>query len=250
MSRSIHGLQATRAANRQAQAAHPNAEVGTVRDGEEIEVKLVARNRMVLEELAALSRLADYALRPAPTLEIRDRYWDTPDRRLGARGISLRIREQGGAPRLTTKGPGTIEGGLARHPELELAADAAGWEAIRRHLERSGVALAAEPLDRPEASAWLLAAGLQVTQDRRTARRVLLASRDGWDVGELALDVTTYQLGLYDVVFREVEVEALGGGTRHVLAIGEALRERFGERVALSEQNKYARGLDLARRLA
>ena len=249
MSRPVDSLPVARVAGKQRQSAHINAEVGTVQAGEEIEVKLVARDRAVLDELAALDRVAGYALRPAPTLEIRDRYWDTPDRRLGARGISLRIREQGGAPRLTTKGPGTIEGGLARHPELELAADAAGWEAIRRHLERSGVALAAAPLDRPEASAWLLAAGLQVTQDRRTARRVLLASRDGRDVAELALDVTTYQLGLYDVVFREIEVESLGGDLRHVLAIGEALRARFGERVAPSAQNKYARGLDLARRL-
>ena len=182
-------------------------------------------------------------------MAIRDRYWDTPDRRLGARGISLRIRDQDGAPRLTTKGPGTIERGLARHPELEVVADAAGWGVIRQHLERAGVALAAAPVDGPDAAAWLAAAGLAVTQDRRTARRILLASSEGRDVAELALDVTAYQLGIYEVVFREIEAESLAGETRHVLAIGDALRERFGERVAASERNKYGRGLDLARRL-
>ena len=231
------------------QSAHPAAEVGAPREGEEIEVKLAAGERAVLDELAALDRVAGFALRPAPTQEIRDRYWDTPDGRLGARGISLRIRDQGGVRRLTAKGPGTIERGLARHPELELAADAAGWAAIRRHLEHSGIALATAPVDGAEASAWLAAAGLELTQDRRTTRRVLLASRRGWDVAELALDVTTYRLGLYDVVFCEIEVESLADETRDVLAIGEALRERFGGRVAASEQNKYARGLDLARRL-
>jgi inorganic triphosphatase YgiF len=221
-----------------------------VQHGVEIEIKLVAGDATVLDELAGLDRLASYSLRPAPTLEIRDRYWDTPDGQLRACRFSLRIREQAGGLWLTAKGPGTIEDGLARHSELELPADAAGWQTVCRHLERSGVVLSAARSDGNDPAAWLTAAGLVVTQERCTNRRVMLASRDGRDVAELALDVTTYHLGIYEVVFREIEAESLSGETRHVLAIGEALQARFGERVAVSDRNKYARGLELARRLA
>ena len=96
---------------------------------------------------------------------------------------------------------------------------------------------------------WLKAAGLEITQERITARRIVVAERDGSRLVELALDTTTYQLGLYDVVFREIEAEALTDQVEHVLALGDALRRAFPGRLSPSDQNKYLRGLELARRL-
>lgn len=218
------------------------------RDGEEIEVKLVARDAAVFDELAARTELAGYRLRAGGDHLIRDRYWDTPDWRLLERGTSFRLRSEDGTLKFTIKGPGTIKAGLSRHPELEVAADAAGWRAVRAALAEHGLDLPAG-LSGPDPAAWLAAAGLEVKQDRRTRRRALLAARDGHAIAELALDQTVYHLGRYEVGFREIEVEALAGELEEVLALGGALRVLFGERVEPSEQSKYARGRDLARRL-
>src|SRR5437762_11763293 len=77
---------------------------------EEVEFKLTAHDPAVLEELAELTELAGYGLRPAPSRTIHDRYWDTPDGELGARGLSFRLRLQDGNPLLTLKRPGSADG--------------------------------------------------------------------------------------------------------------------------------------------
>ena len=77
------------------ESAPTAAEASRVKDGEEIEVKLTARDPAVLDELARLESLAGYRLEPGPGLQLHDRYWDRPKRRLAARRVSLRIREQG-----------------------------------------------------------------------------------------------------------------------------------------------------------
>lgn len=218
--------------------------------GEEIELKLVALDPDVLDALADQTELDGYQLSRQPPRAIRDRYWDTPDRRLSNHGFSLRVRIENGAPKLTLKGAGTREDGLVRHPELEVAADANGWRTVCDELTRAALQLPGRPLIGSDPMHWLQAAGLELTQDRRTARRVLLAAREGRMVAELALDETTYSLGIYEVRFREVEIESLTGETCHILALGAALRSRFGDRLTSSDRNKYARGLDLAGRLA
>ena len=230
--------------------AASNSGVGEreLKDGEEIEVKLVAHDAEVFDELAGLTQLGGYALHTTAGHAIRDRYWDTPDGRLLEARTSFRLRLQDGLPKFTIKGAGSMEGGLSRHRELEVDADPTGWRVIGEALAREGVRLPDEPAG-GDPAAWLAGAGLEVRQDRNTRRRVLIASRASRAVAELALDQTTYQLGIYDVGFREIEVESLTGEIEHVVAIGRALQERFGARIAPSEQHKYARGRDLARRL-
>jgi hypothetical protein len=97
---------------------------------------------------------------------------------------------------------------------------------------------------------WLTAAGLRLTQDRTTERRVLIAWKDDRRAAELALDVSTYWLGAYEVVFREVEVEALTAESRHVAVLARALERIYAGRVGPSKQGKYSLGLKLAASLA
>ena len=216
----------------------------------EIELKLVVHDAAVLDEVANQRELAGYALRPAPERTIHDRYWDTPSRDLAARQITLRLRLEDSAPKLTLKQSGSMARGLFHQPELELPASPESWAAISAELTREGFSLAAEPGPAPDPSSWLSAAGLELTQERSTTRRVLLAERDGCTRVELALDTTTFKLGIYDIVFREIEAEVLSGQAEHALEIGAALEDRFAGRLAPSDQNKYRRGIELAERLA
>jgi inorganic triphosphatase YgiF len=96
---------------------------------------------------------------------------------------------------------------------------------------------------------WLQSARLETDQDRRTVRRPLAVARNGRDVAEIALDITTFVLGIYEVTFREVEVESTTGDTAEILVVGDAIVELFNGRLRPSECNKHQRGLDLARRL-
>jgi hypothetical protein len=215
----------------------------------EIELKLAAHDAAVLDELAERTELAGYMLRPAPSHVILDCYWDSRGCDLDARKCSLRLREQDGIQKLTLKQSGSISGGLFQQPELELPATPESWATIRAELLNVGLGLPLTRARQPDPRKWLAAAGLEMTQERTTARRILVAERDGSRLVELALDTTTYQLGLYEVVFREIEAEALGDQLDHVLALGAALRRAFPGRLSPSDRNKYLRGLELARRL-
>jgi inorganic triphosphatase YgiF len=218
--------------------------------GIEVEIKLTALDPAVLDELVSYRELAGYALRPVSARTLRDRYWDTPSGDLAGRHVSLRLRLQDGDERFTLKWPASVDGALFRRRELELPASRENWSAVRAELAREGVRLPSAPSQAGTANDWLGAAGLQITQDRGTARRVLIAARDGQALVELALDSTVYHLDVYDIVFREIEAEALTDDAQHALALGAAIERAFPGRVRPSKVGKYSRGLELAARLA
>jgi inorganic triphosphatase YgiF len=216
----------------------------------EIEFKLTVLDPAVLADLSARSELAGYLLQPGPDHELRDRYWDTPADDLAHLGQTLRLRLSDGQPRFTLKRDQGASAGLFRRDELELPASAASWGQVLTELERSGLRLepGAPTADRP--ASWLRAAGLVQRQDRATSRQTRYAERAGASLAEIALDTTRYRVGPYEIVYREIEVEALTDSEEHARALGLALQQLFGERVTLSGQGKYSRGLALAARLA
>jgi inorganic triphosphatase YgiF len=217
--------------------------------GVEVEIKIAALDPAVLDELSSYRELAGYVLRPAFTRTLRDRYWDTPSGDLAGRHVSLRLRLQDGDEKFTLKWPATIDGALFRRRELELPASRESWSAVRAELASEGVRLPSPSSQAGTANDWLGAAGLQITQDRSTERRVLMAERDGQALVEIALDSTIYHLDVYDIVFREIEAEALSDDERPVLALGAAIEQEFPGRVRPSKLGKYSRGLELAARL-
>src|SRR5207244_1979132 len=156
----------------------------------------------LLDVLAVRRRLAGYTLNLQPTRAIRDQYWDTPPGNLSRCQLSLRLRVQDGAPKFTLKRAAVVEDGLFQRPETELPATPANWAQIRDQLSAAGARLPEAAAVGPEASDWLRAAGLEMTQDRCTERRVLIADSGGRSVAEIALDTTTYRVDIYDIVFR------------------------------------------------
>jgi inorganic triphosphatase YgiF len=160
--------------------------------------------------------------------------------------VALRSRLQDGRELLTLKGPSTTDGALFSRDELEVPADAAGRKTIRDELAHAGVRLATATPAPADTNDWLEQLGLGVTLQRHTSRRVMLAHQGNEPLVELALDTTTFQLRMYDVVFREIEAEALGPDGADAQAIGVALLENFSGRLEPSTRGKYGRGLYLA----
>jgi inorganic triphosphatase YgiF len=217
---------------------------------QEIEWKLTTRDSSVLDDLAGRDELAGYELRSSPPRQLSDQYWDTPDRRLSACDWGLRIRVDDGLEQFTIKRAASRQAGLFQRDELELPATPENWAEIRAQLESAGVPLEGDHGVAGPPSVWLASAGLVRTQERSTQRRIRIAIQQNQHLAELALDLSTYYLGAYEVTFREVEVEALTPESRHVDALARALLRQYGERVRPSLQGKYSLGLALAAALA
>jgi inorganic triphosphatase YgiF len=216
----------------------------------EIEFKLTVLDPSLFAELGARRDLAGYTLRPGPDHVLRDRYWDTPARDFGRHGQTLRLRLSDGEPRFTLKRDQGSSDGLFRRDELELPATAANWERILAELEVHGARLERPAPAAQTPEAWLAAAGLTETQDRTTARQTRHAEREQTRLAEIVLDTTRFQVGPYEIVYREIEVEALTDSEQHARALGLALQHLYRGRLEASRQGKYGRGQALAARLA
>jgi inorganic triphosphatase YgiF len=182
----------------------------------------------VADAVAALDELGGYALVAPREEPIHDRYLDTPGRELSARDVALRIREVDGRPLLTIKGPATAGDGDARTRAEHETDWPDAWELLRAEV---GQALdvpdeppSADPLEA------LTALGLEVVQERRTARRLrdVVPPGDGAPVAELAVDEVAFELGAHTVRHHEVEIEAKGpGGEEAIDALAGSLAERY-----------------------
>jgi inorganic triphosphatase YgiF len=216
----------------------------------EIEFKLTVLDPSVFADLGARRDLAGYTLCPGPDHVLRDRYWDTPGRDFGRQGQTLRLRLSDGEPRFTLKRDQGSSDGLFRRDELELPATAENWQRVRTELERHGFRLQPPAPASPTPDAWLAEAGLIETQDRTTARQTRYAEREQARLAEMVLDTTSFRVGPYEIIYREIEVEALTDSEQHARALGLALQHLYRGRLEPSRQGKYGRGLALAVRLA
>ncbi len=223
-------------------------------DHAEVEFKLSAVGAdpdRALADLASLDVLAGHELGPPRRHAIRDVYWDTRTGELGRRRLTLRLREIDGEPRFTLKGGGSSDRGLFRRDELEIPADADGWQVVRDELAGLGIPLPSPPATATEPTAWLAEAGLVPTQDRTTERIARLVYREGLAVAELALDTTRYRFGRQVIPYREVEIEQLAdpGATSAAQTLGEALLALMPGQFERATMGKYARGLQIGRAL-
>ncbi len=211
---------------------------------EELEFKLAVVGpdpAGTLDRIAGLDRIGRWALsRPSSHL-IHDVYWDSPDGALARKRITLRLRRIDGELRFTTKGAGRSDRGLFRRREIELPATWTNWQQVRDSLQTQGVSLRSDREELGKPAAWLERAGLTVTQDRITERRVRFALVDGERIAEVALDFTRYQFATRTAEFREVEIERLAGAPDHAREIGEALMATLPDRLEPATMGKYAR---------
>ncbi len=176
--------------------------------------------------------------------------FDTPDARLRAAGLTLRLREEAGSWQVTLKGPSRRLGAARDREEL----DAAVGRATADRILAGGVS----PLDALDASAALVAeareraaGGLRYLGDFRNVRVRVDADLPGYGPALLEIDRTHLPGGRVD---HEVELEVPATGPDAVDGAGRAesalrsLLERIGvEPVPASgKAGRFVRALGLA----
>jgi inorganic triphosphatase YgiF len=225
-----------------------------LQDNLEIELKLTVTGDdpdALLDEVARLDGLGPLRLGPAEDHRLRDIYWDLPDGGLHALKLSLRLRQIDDRLVFTAKGGTSHSEGLFRRYELEVPATRENWAAVRAALAGEGAELGGDDSgDGP--SAWLRGAGLVPTQDRttrRSAKYAFAGAHGNERVAELALDRTRFNFGTMAVDYWEIEVEQLNGHEEAPRRLGQALLERYHDRLELSTMGKYSRGLAIEREL-
>ena len=176
------------------------------------------------------------ATKTARTVELRARYFDTPDRRLAQAGLALRLRKEGRQWVQALKGPGP---NALHRMEHEVHVDVSTGEPeidIARH---SGT---------PAESALATALGdsaesLQVIFETNVLRTLRLV-RSGGAIVELALDVGEVIAGPNRLPLHEIEFELKHGSVDGLLALAARWVKRH--RLWLDVRSKAERGARLA----
>jgi inorganic triphosphatase YgiF len=177
-----------------------------------------------------------FATRTAQTLELRAKYFDTPDRRLARAGLALRLRKEGThwVQALKGRGPSALQ-----RLEHEVAVDATGGEPaidIARHAGTAPGALLAGALAGG-------AAPVQMVFETRVQRTHRLVRSQGMVV-EIALDVGAIVAGVKRAPIWELEFELKRGSVDALLALAARWVRRHG--LWLDVRSKAERGVRLA----
>ncbi len=161
-------------------------------------------------------------------------YYDTSDGVLEQVKAALRMRLEGDTWVCCFKQAVRDENGLSRRVELEQTA--ADLPSGIRGLLRQGA---------PEALLMPCLDGAVVTAETKCVRTAVILSAGGTKM-ELALDEGSFPLSDgSEVPFRELELELKDGPEGPMVALGQALAERFG--LTAEPRSKYARALALRR---
>jgi CHAD domain-containing protein len=177
----------------------------------EREVKLGVPADFELPDLVGV--LPDVDVTEGETLVLDAVYYDTPDLRLDAHGVSLRRRTGEGPTRWTLKLPeggdgGTDDGSMVRK-EIEVESNARQVPARLRGL----------------ITAFVRSSPLEPVARLRTTRRILVLSADSGEACEIADDVVEVIDGKQVVdTFREVEVEAKTDGDELLMTVVDLFR--------------------------
>lgn len=162
-------------------------------------------------------------------IAMQSRYYDTADRYLSARQITLRLRQEDGRQVLTMKAPGK---GLCRQE----------WELPGGDLEHVQLLAA---LGAPPAALAHLRDGVQLVCGARFLRRRKLVTLDFAQV-ELALDDGELLGGGTAAPFWELEAEWKGGAVEPMEDWCRSLAREYGLRLEM--RSKFARAMALAER--
>jgi inorganic triphosphatase YgiF len=193
----------------------------------EVEFKLEA-TPADLDRLAASPLLAAVALGEKHQVST---YFDTPDRRIQAAGLSLRLRQAGGRIVQTVKAESAAAAGLFARPEWEREIDG----------DRPVPDEAAGPLTTllPAAALQALAPAFTVTVTRRTG----LLEHEGASI-ELVLDIGDVRAGDLTAPIAEVELELKSGRASALFSFARAMNAVVPLRLGIL--SKSERGYRLA----
>lgn len=189
----------------------------------EVELKYGVRDPDAVERLLDSDRLGDLVVGAWSTVEVVDRYIDTPDLRLETAGWNARLRttEQGTSLDLKSLDDVAVEPETGRRPQ---------GGSLRRRIEWSGPATESlEPTDWPESAARArLAAlvGASALEERFTLRQTRrereLRGTGGWAVLSLD-DVGVEHAGTSIGSFAALEIEMKGGDDHLLDRVAEML---------------------------
>jgi len=228
-----------------------------LRGSTEVEAVLIIKRDFdaVLQELTNLRSILTYKLEPGPSRTIRDRYFDTSDRRLRKRGANLRIREIDGSFFISVKTHArrTLRGAVARR-EVEAPWSRQMLLSLVKDLELEGdLALTDRQFSDTAPIAAIEAIGLQLVQDRETKREVRNIRSEvkpNLVLAELAIDQVTYHIGSGNISIFELEVEEKARGSSSVIRdVTNALLHAYRPSVQKWSHGKFVTGLAIQRLL-
>ena len=182
----------------------------------EIEATLAicsAKPALVADEIADLTTIGPYRLRPRPELAICDVYLDRADHALRTHGFSIRVRNVDGSQMITLKGrPKKVVGGGRRREEIEMVWSEDALNSIMVRVADGGLRLMppSDVFEWHDPLAVLSGMGFLAEQTRNTRRRPrdVTGSEDSATVlAELVVDAVSYQFSLGNVRHHEVEIE-------------------------------------------
>lgn len=219
---------------------------------EEIELTLVLCSETpeaVADEVAELTDIGAYRLRPRPEMAIHDVYFDLADRSLSAHELGLRLRVVDGCGLITLKGKAEgMEGGGKRREEIEQKWSADAMNVVVARLADHGVEPAtADPFGHwNDPHAVLSQMGFVAEQTRDTRRRprdVVMNEDSPFVLAELAVDSVVYRFRSGEVRHHEVEIEVKGdGGVTAMQGLSRELRRRWPESLRLWDHGKWSTG--------
>jgi hypothetical protein len=220
----------------------------------ESEVALVITNEAedLAKDIAGLTSILEYDLKPGPTRRIHDVYYDTGRGLLQRRRISLRIRRTDGNLLVSMKSnPQRLEREGVRRIEFEAPWSPQSLARIQETLrgQRSGKSRFSK-LSPSDAFASM---GLRIIQERTTRRMVREILRHdaprAKPMAELDIDKVTF-LGDPKVHVFEVEIEAKADRSeRRIQQIAETLESNYPDFLRLWPYGKLATGLAIHRLL-
>ena len=179
---------------------------------EEKEITLVAYNESaetISNQISRLNNISKYLLAEAKVQDIVDVSFDTSDKNLFQKHMSLRIRKINGRCLFTLKSNPVFDmSGTVKRDELELEWKPDLFDKLIDALIASGIKLPSNYVFDFDWHKSMISLGMNVLQERHTNRRAKDIFCEQMLVAELAVDEVKYKYEQGDVFHREIEIES------------------------------------------
>jgi hypothetical protein len=217
----------------------------------ETETKLVVRSSepvRTARRIWPLRNVSTFRLDPRRALDLRDTYFDTPERSLSGVGYSLRIRRGDRMLLIGLKGPSAwrVEG-VPQRTEVESRWSPEALIRLRQLLEREGISVGQPRSSGGRPDRVLREMGFVILLDRATRRSRRAVKRKPFTDtrANLSIDGVVDSVDSTKVRHFEIEIEAAGSDFASVDRLTKDLRKAIGTELVPFPHSKLAIGLAL-----
>ena len=199
--------------------------------------------------------MSEYNLKPKPSQVIQDTYYDTKERFLREKRITLRIRSMDDTLMLSTKSDiRRMAGDIIQRREMERPWSYNSIRVLARNLKLYIPMMSSSKFQSLSAPRVLATMGLEVIQERLTHREprdiVVRDKVPASILAELAIDHVTYDFGDISVGLSEIEVEAKAARSlSKVREIADALVSKYSPSLQQWFHGKFVTGLAIQKLL-